>query len=235
MDVARVTALCRDTVGLLLYDTRTVTPNRELAIELYWRMAPKYDRRGARWPFAGLRRRAVELLKLRPGEAVLDVGCGTGLAFPLLEEAIGPQGRIIAIDQSPEMLTRARERVEAKGWQNVTLIESPVEEADIPGQVDAALFAFSHDIARSPLAVENVVQHVKLGGRVAVVGVTWGPWWALPFNLIQWLTMRRGATTYEGLDRPWSNLEKVIVGLQVTKPVVRLLYGSYYFAWGARP
>ncbi len=198
-------------------------------------MAPKYDRGAAKWPFAGLRRRAVDLLDLNPGDSVLDVGCGTGLAFPLLEEAIGPEGRIIAIDQSPEMLGRARASVEASGWKNIQVIQSRIEEAAIPGQVDAALFAFSHDIARSPEAVENVVQHLKPGGRVAAVGVTWGPWWALPFNLIQWLTMRRGATTYEGLDRPWSNLEKLIPGLQVTKPGVRFHYGSYYFAWGARP
>ena len=210
-------------------------PSRELALALYRRMAPRYDRGAARWPFAGLRRRAVDLLDLKPGDSVLDVGCGTGLAFPLLEEAIGPPGRIIGIDQSPEMLARAGERVKVNGWENITLIQAPVQEAAIPRQVDAALFALSHDIMRSRAAVENVVQHVKPGGRIAVVGVTWGPWWALPFNLIQWLTMRRGATTYEGLDRPWSNLEKLIPGLQVTKPVVRLHYGSYYFAWGARP
>ncbi len=206
-----------------------------MALEIYRRMAPKYDQRGAKWPFAGMRRRAISLLQLKPGQSVLDVGCGTGLAFRLLEEAIGPSGRIIGIDQSPEMLARARERIRTNGWENVTLIWSPIEEADIPGRVDAALLAFSHDIARSPQAVENVVWHVKPGGRIAVVGVTWGPWWAAPFNLIQWLTMRRGATTYEGLDRPWSNLAKVIPGLQVTKPVVRLHYGSYYFAWGSRP
>ena len=212
-----------------------MTPNRELALELYRRMAPKYDRRGAKWPFAGLRRRAVDLLDLKTGGSVLDVGCGTGLAFPLLEEAVGSQGRIIAIDQSPDMLAMARERVQSNGWENICLIQSRIEEAVIPQEVDAALFAFSHDIARSPQAVQNVIQHVKPAGRVAVVGVTWGPWWALPFNLIQWLTMRRGATTYEGLDRPWSNLEKLIPCLQLAKPVVRLHYGSYYFAWGARP
>src|SRR3990172_11438457 len=110
-------------------------PSREMALELYRRMASKYDRRGARWPFAGLRRRAVDLLHLKPGDSVLDVGCGTGLAFPLLEEAIGSQGRIIAIDQSPDMLARARERVRTSGWENVTLIQSPVEEATIPQQL----------------------------------------------------------------------------------------------------
>lgn len=212
-----------------------MSANRELSIELYRRMAPKYDRRGAKWPFDGLRRRAVGLLRLSPGETVLDVGCGTGLAFPLLEEAIGLGGRIIAIDQSEDMLARAQDRVGANGWTNVTIIHSPIEEAPIPEPADAALFAFSHDIARSAAAVENVVRHLKPGARVAVVGVTWGPWWALPFNLIQWLTMRRGATTYEGLDRPWSNFAKAIPGLQVSKPVVRLQYGSYYFAWGSLP
>src|SRR3972149_12090846 len=111
-------------------------PSRELALELYRRMAPKYDRRGARWPFAGLRRHAIDLLQLKPGDAVLDVGCGTGLAFPLLEEAIGSQGRIIAIDQSPDMLARARERVRTSGWENGTLIQSPAEGAPTPPRVD---------------------------------------------------------------------------------------------------
>jgi len=209
-------------------------PNYELAVELYRRMAPRYDRRGAKWPFASLRRRAVDLLKLKPGETVLDVGCGTGLAFPLLEKAVGTTGRVIAIDQSPDMLGRARQRLATNGWENITLIQSRIEEAAIPEEVDGALFAFSHDIARSREAVQNVVRHLKLGGRVAVVGLTWGPWWALPFNLIQWVKMRRGATTHEGLGQPWSNLAALIPDLQVTKPAVRLHYGAYYFASGTR-
>ncbi len=197
-------------------------------------MAPGYDRGGARWPFAELRQRAVDNLHLKTGEAVIDAGCGTGLALQLIEDAVGSEGHIIAIDQSPEMLERARERVAESGWQNVVFIESPVEEAEIPCAVDAALFALSHDIVRSPEAVANVVQHVKPGGRISVVGMTWNPWWGLPFNIVHALRLRRGATTYEGLSRPWTHLEKLVPGLQI-KRVFRGFHGGYYFAWGARP
>src|SRR5574341_1958078 len=104
-------------------------PNRELALDLYRRMAPRYDRGGTKWPFPELRQRAVDNLHLKPGEAVIDAGCGTGLALRLIEDAVGSLGQIIAIDQSPEMLEQARKRVAESGWLNVIFIESPVEEA----------------------------------------------------------------------------------------------------------
>ncbi len=209
-------------------------PNRELALELYRKMAPRYDRGGAKWPFNGLRRRAVDNLNLQPGDSVVDAGCGTGLSFDLLEEGVGPGGRIIAIDQSPDMLARAQKRVEANGWANITIIEAPVEDAAIPIHADAALFALSHDIMRSQKAVGNVVEHVKPGGRISVVGMTWNPWWALPFNIIHAIKLRRGATTYEGLGRPWTLLKELVPQLEVSR-VFRAHKGGYYFAWGVRP
>lgn len=58
-----------------------------------------------------LRQLAVDALDLRRGEAVLDLACGPGPNFSLLEEAIGPSGRLVALDYSPKMLSAARERV----------------------------------------------------------------------------------------------------------------------------
>jgi demethylmenaquinone methyltransferase/2-methoxy-6-polyprenyl-1,4-benzoquinol methylase len=81
-------------------------------------------------------------LRLGPRDVVLDVGCGTGQAFPVLEEAIGPEGRLIGIDLSAAMLARAAERIERDGWRNVTLIESSVEEALVPVTADGALLSF---------------------------------------------------------------------------------------------
>ncbi|MFD4228157.1 class I SAM-dependent methyltransferase [Streptomyces sp. NPDC058545] len=50
---------------------------------------------------------AVEALGLRPGDAVLDAGCGTGRALPALRDAVGPQGTVLGADLTPAMLQAA--------------------------------------------------------------------------------------------------------------------------------
>src|SRR5262249_52309762 len=97
-------------------------PDRQLALDQYRLRARRYDRLA---PLTHhLRARAVERLRLRAGQTVIDVACGTGLTFALIEERIGPHGRLIGVDLSPEMLSHARERVAINGWRNVRLIES---------------------------------------------------------------------------------------------------------------
>lgn len=66
----------------------------------------------------------VALLDLHEGSVVLDLGCGTGLNFPLLAEAVGPGGMIIGLDSSPHMLEVARRRIRRRGIPNVVLIEA---------------------------------------------------------------------------------------------------------------
>ena len=51
---------------------------------------------------------AVDAAAARPGDLALDVGCGTGRALPALAAAVGPDGRVIGVDCTPEMLDRAR-------------------------------------------------------------------------------------------------------------------------------
>lgn len=72
--------------------------------------------------YAKPRRRAVRELGLSGGSVVLDIACGTGLNFPLLQQAIGSAGRIIGLDYSEGMLQRATRKIEANNWTNVTLI-----------------------------------------------------------------------------------------------------------------
>lgn len=199
-------------------------PNQQLALAKYRQIAPIYDPA----PLEPLRRRTIPRLRLQPGDVVLDVGCGTGSSFPLIEERIGPEGRLIGIEQSPEMLARARQQVARRGWQNVTLIEAAAQEAEIPVQADAALTFFVHDITRSPEALENVFKHVKPGGRVASACTKWAPWWAVPLNFWTWYIARRYVTSLEGMGRPWRHIERFAPNLQVESAWL----GRAYIAWG---
>ena len=130
-------------------------PNRSAALDQYRSRANVYDLELA---FAQpIRKRAVALLALERGETIIDVGCGTGLSFAMIEERIGNGGRIIAVEQSPEMIRLAAARASQNGWDNITFLRSPVEEAQIPGTAGAALFHFTHDVLQTRAAVENVM------------------------------------------------------------------------------
>ena len=59
------------------------------------------------------RRRAVDRLGLRPGDKVLDVGCGTGRSLDYLQSAVGPTGRVYGIDISAGMLGKAQKACDA--------------------------------------------------------------------------------------------------------------------------
>ncbi len=213
-------------------------PDRQRARGLYRDFAPTYDRNAARaeWllrrlGMRPLRERIIARLSLQPGDVVVDVGCGTGLSFPLLEEAIGPTGQLIGVELTPEMLDRAFERTAANGWQNVTLIEASAEEAHLPLQADAILFCLGHDIMSSPEALANILGQVKGGGRVAAGGTMWAPWWAFPVNAFVWSIAHSGITTWEGFERPWRYLAPLVPDLKVES----ISGGGAYAAWGTLP
>ena len=160
------------------------------------------------------REQCVGKLVLRAGETVLDVGCGTGLSFPALENGVGAEGRIIGIDHSPEQLVNARALAARRGWQNITLLDSAVEDAQIPAIADAALFSFTHDIMRTPSALQNIVRSLKDGGHIVAVGRMWAPWWRLLTNWRTWRLARNFVTTFEGFHEPWSHLEGLVSSLE---------------------
>ena len=121
-------------------------PDARRSLENYRGLAQKYDVSCKR--LTSVREDAVAFLGLRDGDVVVDVSAGTGLSFPLVMKRIGLTGHLVAIEHSPDMMRLGRQRVDANGWRNVTLIESAVETADIPLAFDAALFHFTHDVFR---------------------------------------------------------------------------------------
>ncbi len=204
-------------------------PDRDTALDLYAGHAGAYDE-DTGWAGPD-RARAVELLELSAGDVVLDVGCGTGLCFGQLVEAVGGAGRVVGIEQSIDMLRQAQARVDAAGWDNVDLVLGSAEDAEFSAGADAALFCFTHDVLRLPAAVDNVVSRLRPGARVAAVGPMWAPWWAPGMNLLIWYCTGPYVTTYEGFDEPWSVLAERVPDLCVER---QELLGRY-FASGQLP
>lgn len=199
----------------------------QAALKLYARKAGVYDRQSR--ALNRYRERAVRRLECKPGQTVIDVACGTGLNFASIERAIGPQGRLIGVDVSAEMLEIAERRVEREGWQNVVLIGASVEEAAFGRQADAALFCLTHDVLQSRRAVQNVVAHLRADARIASIGAKSAPTWRVPVNVaVRWLA-RRYVTTLRGMDQPWRLLAEVA---EIELESVAL--GGAYIAWGRK-
>lgn len=201
-------------------------PDRSAALTQYRRRAGVYDLELAL--LEPIRHKAIARLALARGDVVLDVGCGTGLSLEPVRRGIGAKGRIIGIEQSPEMIEKARERVGHAHWHNVTLLCSPVETAEIPRLADAALFHFTHDILRRPEALANVIRHLKPGARVVASGLKWTGGWAISANLLVLPAALRSVTSLEGLRKPWSRLAARTGPLDVET----MLLGAVYIASG---
>jgi ubiquinone/menaquinone biosynthesis C-methylase UbiE len=149
-------------------------PKQEV-LEYLRDQAGRYDKGVWAYRLMGIRegrcrRETVEALALAPGDTVIDLACGTGLNFPLLQKAVGASGKIIGVDISPEMLDQARRRVQKAGWRNVELVEADLNAYAFPPGTAGMLSTFSmylvpeaEDVVRRGAAV------LRPGGRMAIL------------------------------------------------------------------
>ena len=207
-------------------DPPATASRNSAALAQYRRRAPVYDLELSL--FEPARRAAIERLALRPGDVVFDLGCGTGLSLPLLRKAVGARGHIIGIEQSPEMMALARQRVQQRGWRNVTLIEAPVADATMARRANAALFHFTHDILRQPAAIARVMVHLKPGARVVASGLKWASPLLWPVNLLVLPAALNSVTSTEGLAAPWDRLSEHLDPFDVES----VYFGGAYLARG---
>ena len=198
-----------------------VETHRDHLIATYRRKARHYDVTSRLYPVPGYtqrsqRRRTVEALALRPGDTVVDVACGTGLNFALLEEAIGPGGRLVGVDLTDAMLAQAEERIEANGWRNVSLVQADAAAFEFPDEVDAILSTYAlTQVPRSEEVVANGAAALVPGGRMAILDLKLPD--RAPRRLAQigisaeWIARRpweaiRGAVERELVDVSWTEL-----------------------------
>jgi ubiquinone/menaquinone biosynthesis C-methylase UbiE len=153
------------------------------------------------YPLIGLkiseyRKKAVDHLNISDGDLVVDLGCGTGLCFPLLMEKIGPNGKLLGVDISTEMLSVAKERVKSAGWSNVELIHSDIEgfefPAEINGLISTGVFGYLEERTK---VLEKIYKSLVNNGKVVIVdGKRPQKWPSFLFKLFVKLSSPYGLT-----------------------------------------
>ncbi len=189
-------------------------PDAGFSLAQYRQRAARYDLELAL--FEPWRAATIARLELRRGDTVVDVGCGTGLSFVRLADAVGPRGQVVGIEPCPEMLAQARARVARHGWRHVALMQASAAEAPLQRGADALLFHFTHDVMRDADALGHVIAHARPGARVAACGLQWAPPWMVASNAFVLAAALYSTSSLEGLERPWDLLAQRLQDLQVT-------------------
>jgi demethylmenaquinone methyltransferase/2-methoxy-6-polyprenyl-1,4-benzoquinol methylase len=194
--------------------------------EVYRRIARRYDRAVALFPVFGVRmgryrRDAVVALGLAPGQTVVELGCGTGLNFPLLLDAVGPHGHVIGVDLSDAMLVQARGSIQHRGWRNVELVCADIADYGLPPGVDAVLSTFAITLVPAfDEAIRRAAAALRPGGRLAILDLRRPPWPDALVRFAAWLNRPFGVTVDLGERHPWESMRRHLANVQ---------YREYYF------
>ena len=217
-----------------------VDSTREHLIETYRKKAKRYDLTCWLYPAPGYpqrvqRVRTVRSLGLRAGDTVVDMACGTGFNFALLQKAVGPDGRIIGVDLTDAMLAQAQNRVERHGWSNVTLVQSDAVTFDFPAGVNAIMSTYA--LTQVPECAEVIVHGtaaLSAGGRWAVLDLK------VPSSTPGWLAQLGTATVrpFAAIDewlmrRPWEAIRTAMQEELADFTWTELFFGTAFLAAGS--
>jgi ubiquinone/menaquinone biosynthesis C-methylase UbiE len=150
---------------------------------LFDAVAPAYDQLGIPF-FSPIAEHLVGLLAPRPGESVVELGCGRGALTVPLARAVGPKGSVRACDVSPAMVALAREAIADLPRADVTLMDA-TEPTYEPGSADVVAASLVLFFLPDPLdALRRWVRLLAPGGRI-------------------------GLTTFGTQDEIWSSLDEL--------------------------
>ncbi len=208
-------------------DNRELTPPYARYLVHLIRPFPDFD------PFfiKPLRQKAVQMLQLKPGDRVLDAGCGPGGSFPYLADAVGPSGEVVGVEISPETAINARRRIEKNGWRNVRMIVADARAVKLEGNFDGLLTFAAADIYASPQALNNLFPYLKSDARVVAFGAKLSQRRSgKAFNLLFRLLWKLSFPSTPALShKPWVPLESRVDGLKVEE----YFFGCMFLAWGS--
>jgi ubiquinone/menaquinone biosynthesis C-methylase UbiE len=180
---------------------------------------------------AHLRRHAAARLALRPGDRVLEIGCGTGRNFPFLQDAVGPAGKIYGVDLSTGMLRRARELCRRRQWANIDLRQCDAADYVPPEPLDSILFGLSYNtMPHHRMVLRHAWKLLRPGGHIVIMDGKlprgFGGKLVLPFGL--WLM--KHTMLGNPFIKPWNELAALADEFTMDE----FLFGSWYVCAGRK-
>ena len=180
----------------------------------------------------GIRRKAVRRLQLKPGDSVLEIGCGTGRNLPFLLEAVGPDGHIFGVDLSEGMLSKARQLCTRRKWENVTLIHSDASMYTVPDPVSGVIFSLSYaTIPHHKQVLRHAWNQLQVGRNLVIMDAKLPSGirgrLLLPYSV--WIMKR--TVLGNPFIQPWKDLSELTEQFKIEE----LLFGSYYICAARKP
>jgi SAM-dependent methyltransferase len=177
-----------------------------------------------------VRGHAAELLELKPGDRVIDAGCGSGGSFPYLVDAVGASGEVVGVEISPVSAASAKRRISKNKWENVEVIESAAQTVPLTGAYDGLLMFAAADVYASDGSLENILPHLKTGARIVFFGAKFSrtrPGMILN-PILQILFRLTFSTTPQPEYEPWLTINRYLEDLEVRE----YFFGSMFLAAG---
>lgn len=214
-----------------------IIPSKQELIELYRKRARNYDVTANLYYLIGFREwayreKAVKALNLGNGDTVVEIGCGTGLNFELLQRFIGPDGKIIGVDLTDSMIAQAKKRVKENEWSNVELIVCDAAEYEFPDSVDGILSTFAITLIQEyDKVIKNGARALTAGKRFVILDLKLPSNWLSYFaRLGVFITKPFGVSIEMASRHPWESLNEYL-----KNPTMNELYGGFsYIATGER-
>ena len=186
--------------------------------------------------FRKYKEKVFDVSSLKRGDRVLVYCCGTGLDFSEIENRIGEEGHIVGVDFSPEMLEKAKQRIEKHGWNNVDLFEADVTAFVLDDEelFDVGVCTLGLSIIPEyKAAYYSLVSKVKEGGEVIIGDMQLASGGYARFNPFTISLAKRFGGSYEGHQ---NSLEICDIMKNELRDVTKreFFLKSYYYCIGTK-